>query len=72
MADNITKLKTMVFRPGAIILGMSEEAFGRHSTGEVATYRGQLRRKAPFPDCEVEMTAGYITYHRRRLNETEP
>ena len=53
-------------------MGMSEEAFGRHSTGEVATYRERLRRKAPFPDCGVEMTAGSITYHIHRINGTEP
>ena len=39
LADNVTKSKTMTCQTGAIILGVSQEAFGQRSTGEGATYR---------------------------------
>ena len=45
LVANISKSKTMACHLGEIILGISEEVFGRRSTGKGETYWEWLRRK---------------------------
>ena len=68
---NIAKSNTMNFQPGAIRKGTSEEAFSHKGTGEGATYRGQLWRCTPCPDCGVELMDGVIMAHCRQFHKTE-
>ena len=72
LAANITKLKTITCQPGAIRLGMAEEAFCCRSNGEGETYQELLRRRVSCPDCGAEMTAGSLTDHRWRIHGNDP
>ena len=72
LEDNITKSKKMIFQPGDIWSGMSADAFTRRRTGEGKNYHDHLRRQIPFPECGVEMTAGSLTDHHRRMHGTKP
>ena len=47
---NVTKSNTITCHSGAIVSGISQEAFGRSNTGEGSTYRERLRRRVPCPD----------------------
>ena len=71
LAANVAKLKMMTCHPGEIRLGILEEAFGRSSAEEGATYQEWLRRKAPHPDCRVGITAVYMKYHCQKLHVTD-
>ena len=65
---NIVDSKTMACHLGDIYFGISEEGFTRRSTGEGANYRNSLRQWIPFPECGVEVTAGSLIAHSRRLH----
>ena len=52
-------------------MGMSQEVFGRRSTGEGSTYRERLMRCVKYPECRVDMADGYLTSHRQRLHGTK-
>ena len=71
MAANIAKLETMPFQMVSIRLVILEEAFGRSSTGEGATYWERLMRETPRPGCIVEIIAGSITYHQWKIYRKE-
>ena len=71
MAANFAKLKTMKCQPGAIILGVSDEAFLRRSKGKGSSYWGRLRIKIPCLDFVVEMMLGSMTDHFLQLHRTD-
>ena len=68
---NVTKYNAMTFQPGTLRYGMLEEAVGLWCIGRGATYRERLIMWIPFPDFGVELTAGSMTGHRRRIHDTE-
>ena len=53
LVDKFTKSNTISCQTVSIISGMSQEAFGRRSTGEVYTYRELLMSYVPFLYCGV-------------------
>ena len=70
--DQIVHKGTMTCQPGAIHTRMSEESFSRRSTGKGATHRECVQWYIPCMECRVELTAGSMTAHRRRLYDMEP
>ena len=72
LADNITKSLSMTCQPGALRLGMSAEAKALKFTGVGESYRMSLRQRIHFPDGVVEITAGSMMVHHRRMHGMEP
>ena len=62
----------MTCQPGELRLGISEDAVGRRYKGVVASYREQPHRWIICPEYGVELTAGSMKAHRRRIQRTEP
>ena len=62
----------MTCQPGAIKLGMSEEAKALKCTGVGDYYCMRLRRQIPCPKCGVELNAGSMTAHHCCMHGTEP
>ena len=72
LMENVSMYKIMMCHLGAIRLVISEEVVGRRIMGKGATYWEILQRCPPCPDCGVDLTAGSMTAHQRRLHGTEP
>ena len=72
LVANIEKSRTMTCQPGSLRTGMSEEAMPLKCTGVGDSYRLRLRRRIPCLECGVELTAGSIMVHCRRMHGTEP
>ena len=71
LVANVSKLRTMTCHPGALRAGMLEEAMALNCAGMGDLYRVRLRRQIPCPECGVELTAGSMMSHRRRMHRTE-
>ena len=61
----------MTFQLGVMQLGMLGEAVGRKSMGRGATNQEWLQCCLRFPDHGVELAAGSMTDHLRRLHGTD-
>ena len=72
LAANVSKSLTMTCQPGALMLGMSEEANDLKCTRLGNSYRVILRQLIPFPECGFELTAGSITAQLCCMHGTEP
>ena len=72
LVANIAKSCTIICQPNALWTGMSEEAMALKCTGVGYSYRVRLRRRILCPECGVELTAGSMTEHCRRMHGTEP
>ena len=72
LAENFAKSRTMICQPGALQAGMSEEAMVMECTGVVDSYWVRLRRRIPLPECIVDITSGYMTSHRFRMQVIDP
>ena len=72
LAANIAKSHTMTCHPGALRVGISEEAMPLNCTGVGDSYQVRIRRRIPCPECGVELTLGSMTAHRRRIHRIEP
>ena len=71
LMDNVVKSKTITCHIETICTWMSEEFFSLRSIGEGHTHQEHLKRSIPCPDYGVELTAGSITDHHRRLHGSE-
>ena len=69
---NVEKYNTTTCQLRKIHTGVSDEAFSWKSKGEGFTYQECLQLHTPFPDCGVDITAGYMTDHHRRLHCMDP
>ena len=72
LVANIEKSRTMTCQPGSLRTGMSEEAMPLKCTGVGDSYRLRLRRRIPCLECGVELTAGSMVAHHRRMHWTDP
>ena len=72
LASNVAKSCTMTFQPGSLREGMSEEATALKFMGLGDSYLVRLRRRIPCLGCGVEITAGSMMPHRRRMQGTDP
>ena len=45
---------------------------GQRCTGRGATYRKRMRRHIPYPECDVELTTGYMTSYIRCMHGIDP
>ena len=71
LAANIAKSCTMTCHPGALQVGMSEEAMVLKCTGVGDSYQVRLQRRIPCLECGVDLTAGPMTAHRRHMHGTD-
>ena len=72
LAANITKPCTMKFQPRSLRAGMLDEAMALKCTGVGDSYQVRLQRQIPCPEWGVELTAGSIMEHHRRMHRTDP
>ena len=69
---NAAKSRTMTFQPGAIRVGMLKEVMVMKCVGVGDLYRVRLQRRIPCTECGVDISAGYMTSHCRRMHVTDP
>ena len=69
---NVSKSHTITCQPGALRVGMSEEAIELNCAGVGELYRVRLRRRIPFQECGVGLTVGSMTSRRCRMHGTDP
>ena len=69
---NVVKSKSMTCQPGTLQCEMSEEVVGQQCTERGETYHQWLRRHISYLYCRVELTAGLMTAHRRRIRGADP
>ena len=72
LSDNVAKSRKMTFQTVALRADMLEEAMALKCTGVGDSYRVRLQRCTPCLECGVDLTAGYMTAHRRHIHGTEP
>ena len=72
LAAYVSKSRTMVCQPGILRSGMPEEAKALKCTGVGDSYWVRLRRRIPFIKSGVDINAGTMTAHRRRMHRAEP
>ena len=72
LAANVAKSCTMICQPGALQMGMSDDAMAQKCTGVGDSYLVRLRRRIPCSECGVELTVGSMTAHFRRMHTTDP
>ena len=71
MTDS-AKYHKMKFQPGALWLGMSEEAVDCKCTGLGVSLHEQLWRRIPYQECSVELTARSMAEHKIGMHGTDP
>ena len=72
LAANVEKSCIITCHTGALRAGMLEESMALKCTGVVDLYQVRLQRRIPCLYGVVELTAGSMMAHRRRMQETEP
>ena len=69
--SNFLKSKAMTCQAVTLRFGVLEDSLRLQCTGRGSTYQERLRIHVPCPDCGVELSAGSMMAHRRRMHGTD-
>ena len=72
LATNVAKSRTITCHTRALRVIVSEEAMALKCTWVKDPYQVRLLRRIPCLECGVELSAGSVTSHRRRICGTDP
>ena len=72
LVDDFTNSNTMTCHLVSIRLGVLQETFGHHRTGDLSPYQELLRIFVPFPDLRLNMKAKSLKSHRWWIHGTNP
>ena len=65
LCTNVARMLIMDFHPYPALAGHSSEAYGLLMMGKRYCFRDQLRQRFGCPDCDADLEAGYLAFHRK-------